>query len=68
MSFTAEYQISGEVVNVEANLIDKLRAFIPIFMYLCLFLWWVVVSPLIDWMLRYRVYSAKPIAQKFKQQ
>lgn len=68
IAFTAEYQISSEVFNVEANLIDKLRAFIPIFMYLSLFLWWVVVSPLIDWMLRNRVYSAKPIAQKFKQQ
>jgi hypothetical protein len=51
---------------VEASLIDKLRSFIPIFMYLCLFIWWVVVNPLVEWMLQNKVYNAKLVKQKIK--
>lgn len=58
----------SEVHVVESSLIDKLRFFVPVFMYLCLFLWWVVVDPLINWMLRNKVYSAKLLLSKFKKE
>ena len=45
---------------------DKLRAFVPIFMYICLFFWWVIVDPLIDWMLQNKVYLARLILDKIK--
>jgi hypothetical protein len=45
---------------------DKLRAFVPIFMYISLFLWWVIVDPLIDWMLHNKVYLARLILDKIK--
>jgi hypothetical protein len=59
--FNAEFQILGGMYMQEVSLIDKLRTFIPIFMYISIFLWWIIVNPLIDWMLRNRVYSAKVI-------
>lgn len=65
-SFVADYRVTSEINTVESSLIDKLRVFIPIFMYLCLFVWWLVIDPLINWMLRNKVYSAKTVFEKFK--
>ncbi len=65
-SFVAEYQISATNTVIQASLMDKLRAFVPIFMYISLFLWWVIVDPLIDWMLHNKVYLARLILDKIK--
>jgi len=35
-------------------------------MYLCLFLWWIIVNPLIDWMLENKIYLARLMLDKIK--
>jgi len=35
-------------------------------MYISVFIWLMVVNPLIDWMLRNKVYAAKGIPEKIK--
>lgn len=62
----AKYKIEDQTYFKEASLIDKFRGIGPIFIYLAIFLYLVVIDPLVDWMIENKIYSGRTIHAKIK--
>ena len=65
-SFTGHFKILNGIYFKETTLLDNLRSLIPYFMYIVVFLWLAIIRPLVEWMLKNRIYSAKLTHQKLK--
>ena len=65
-SFAGHFNIQGKIQFQGTNLIDNLREFVPFFMFIAVFLWLALVNPLVDWMLRNKIYTSRITHQKLK--
>ena len=65
-SFAGHFNIQGKIQFKESNLLDNLREFVPFFMFVGVFLWLVLVNPLVEWMLRNKIYTSKITHEKLK--
>lgn len=66
VTYQGIFEVPSQIVISEVSLLDNLRKFIPLLVYLMILLRLVVVDPTIRWMLQNKIYKAKYHHDKVK--